>query len=63
MDITMNVDHYSMERAYAQFGSDPSEDELPIGAVMVWNNEIIGCGSNQARKLADPTQHAEMQAI
>lgn len=39
------------------------EDEVPVGAVVVHNNRIIGKGFNQTRKLLDPTAHAEMIAI
>ena len=39
------------------------EDEVPIGAVVVYNNKIIGKGRNQVQKLNDPTAHAEMLAI
>jgi tRNA(adenine34) deaminase len=38
-------------------------DEVPIGAVVVHNDRIIGRGSNQTEKLKDPTAHAEMIAI
>lgn len=44
------------EKAYEQ-------DEVPIGAVIVHNNRIIGRGFNQSDKLNDPTAHAEMIAI
>lgn len=39
------------------------EDEVPIGAVVVHNNRIIGRGYNQVEKLRDATAHAEMIAI
>ncbi len=38
-------------------------DEVPIGAVIVHNNKIIGKGFNQTESLVDPTAHAEMIAI
>jgi tRNA(adenine34) deaminase len=38
-------------------------DEVPVGAVVVWGNKIIGRGSNQVEKLADSTAHAEMIAL
>jgi tRNA(adenine34) deaminase len=44
------------EQAYEQ-------DEVPIGAVIVHNNKIIGKGYNQTERLKDPTAHAEMIAI
>lgn len=39
------------------------EQEVPIGAVVVHNNKIIGKGYNQTEKLQDVTAHAEMLAI
>lgn len=37
--------------------------EVPIGAVVVHNNKVIGKGHNQIEMLQDPTAHAEMIAI
>ncbi|MCO4820090.1 MAG: nucleoside deaminase [Bacteroidetes bacterium] len=39
------------------------DDEVPIGAVVVVNNQIIGKGYNQTRRLKDATAHAEMLAL
>jgi len=39
------------------------DDEVPVGAVVVKDNRIIGRGYNQVEKLSDPTAHAEMIAI
>ena len=38
-------------------------DEVPVGAVVVANNQIIGRGHNQTQALHDITAHAEMIAI
>jgi len=40
-----------------------SEKEIPIGAVVVAQNRIIGRGHNFTERLTDVTAHAEMQAI
>jgi tRNA(adenine34) deaminase len=37
--------------------------DVPIGAVVVLDNKIIGRGHNQVELLNDPTAHAEMIAI
>lgn len=37
--------------------------EVPVGAVVVYNNTIIGKGHNLTEQLHDVTAHAEMQAI
>ncbi len=39
------------------------EDEVPVGAIMVSNNQIIGKGYNQVERLQDVTAHAEIMAI
>ncbi|MDF1612378.1 nucleoside deaminase [Stygiobacter electus] len=39
------------------------KNEVPIGALVVFQNKIIGRGYNQTELLKDPTAHAEMIAI
>lgn len=39
------------------------KDEVPIGAIVVHQNRIIGRGHNQTQMLNDATAHAEMIAI
>ena len=39
------------------------ENEVPVGAVVVKENKIIGRGYNQVEKLKDATAHAEMIAL
>ena len=39
------------------------QDEVPIGAIVVANNKVIGKGFNQTEILHDVTAHAEMIAI
>lgn len=38
-------------------------NEVPVGAVVVYDNKIIGRGFNQTEMLHDSTAHAEMLAI
>jgi tRNA(adenine34) deaminase len=38
-------------------------DEIPVGAVVVLEDEIIGRGRNQSIGLSDPTAHAEIVAL
>lgn len=40
-----------------------SSNEIPIGCVIVSNNQVIGRGHNLTETLADVTAHAEVQAI
>ena len=37
--------------------------DVPVGAVVVCDNAIIGRGRNQREALADPTAHAEVMAL
>lgn len=39
------------------------KDEVPVGAVIVHQNRIVGKGHNQVELLSDPTAHAEMLAL
>jgi tRNA(adenine34) deaminase len=39
------------------------KDEIPVGAIVVKDNKIIGRGYNQRETLKDPTAHAEVLAI
>lgn len=39
------------------------EDEVPVGAVVVYKNKVIARAHNQMQTLKDPTAHAEMIAI
>ena len=40
-----------------------SHQEVPVGAVAVYQNKIIGRAHNQKEELHDPTAHAEILAI
>ena len=39
------------------------QGEIPVGAILVKNDKIIGEGWNQSIRLNDPSAHAEMMAI
>ena len=55
----MNYMDIALEEAYKAF----KDGEIPIGAVIVKNGEIIGRGYNKKESLKDPTCHAEILAI
>lgn len=40
-----------------------SEDEVPVGCIIVENDKILARGSNKREQKCDPTMHAEMIAI
>ncbi|MEM7334744.1 MAG: tRNA adenosine(34) deaminase TadA [Chloroflexota bacterium] len=38
-------------------------EEVPVGAIAVWNDQIIGTGFNHKETWQDPTAHAELIAL
>lgn len=59
----MNLEKFFMQEALKEAKQALKEDEVPVGAVIVYENRIIARAHNQVEKLADPTAHAEMIAI
>lgn len=56
-------DVYFMSLAYNRAIDAWREDEVPIGAVIELNGEIIASAHNQVETVRDPTAHAEVLAI
>lgn len=54
---------YFMREAIKEAEKAGAMGEVPIGAVVVWNGEIIGRGYNEREATNDATTHAEMTAI
>ena len=52
-----------MQHALVQAEKAYEAGEVPVGAVVVFKNRIIGRGYNQRERLNDPTAHAEIIAI
>lgn len=52
-----------MREALREAEAALAEDEIPIGAVIVWKGRIIARGHNMTENLHDPSAHAEMIAI
>ena len=52
-----------MKKAYEEACLALEQGEVPVGAVVVYNNQIIGRGHNQVEKMNDVTSHAEIIAI
>jgi len=52
-----------MQAARAEAKVAASAGEVPVGAVVVKNGDIIGAGLNRPVQDADPTAHAEIVAI
>jgi tRNA(adenine34) deaminase len=56
-------DEYFMKQAYQQAVIAFEMGEIPVGAVIVSNNQIIARAHNLSEQLTDVTAHAEIQAI
>ena len=57
------TDEYFMRIAIREAEEAFEEEEVPIGAVVVMNNQVIARGHNRTEALNDATAHAEMQTI
>jgi len=58
-----NIHHHFMKEALKQARLALAKGEVPVGAVIVFNNKVIARAHNQAEMLHDPTAHAEMIAM
>lgn len=56
-------DERFMRAALAMAERGAGLGEVPVGAVVVFEDEIVGEGCNQPRSSGDPTAHAEMVAL
>ena len=56
-------DRHFMKEALAFAKIAFGEQEVPVGAVVVREGKMIGRGRNRREALADPTLHAEIEAI
>jgi tRNA(adenine34) deaminase len=56
-------DEYFMRLALREAAQALDHDDVPIGAVVVHDGEVIGGGHNERELRADPTAHAEMIAL
>ena len=61
--MMQSEDEKWMRHALAEAGLALNKKEVPIGAVVVYEDKIIGRGHNQVERLNDPTAHAEIIAI
>ena len=56
-------DEYYMRLALREALRAPEHDDIPVGAVIVHDGEVIGLGHNEREVREDPTAHAEMMAL
>lgn len=60
---TSNNDERYMQLALAEARKAYAMGEVPVGCIIVADEQIVGRGHNLTETLADVTAHAEMQAI
>ena len=60
--IAVMHEHF-MRLAYREAEQALAEDEVPVGAIVVYEERVIAAAHNQREQLRDPTAHAEMIAI
>jgi tRNA(adenine34) deaminase len=60
---TLRTHYQFMSQAYYEAEKALKMGEIPVGAIIVHQNMIIGRGHNMVESLGDPTAHAEMVAI
>jgi tRNA(adenine34) deaminase len=56
-------DEYFMRLALREAARALEHDDVPIGALVVRDGEVIGSGHNEREVRSDPTAHAEMIAL
>ncbi len=63
MTLSVFSDEYFMKEAFKEAHIAFEHNEVPVGAVIVYNKMIIARGHNLTETLNDVTAHAEMQAF
>ncbi len=61
--MEVQSDEFFMKKAIDEAYKALEKDEVPVGAVIVYENRIIAKGHNLTEKLTDFTAHAEMQVF
>jgi tRNA(adenine34) deaminase len=56
-------DEYFMRLALREAEAALAHDDVPIGAVVVRDGEVVGAGHNERELRQDPTAHAEVLAL
>ena len=57
------IEQIYMDEALREARKALEEDEVPVGAIVVYKRKVIARAHNQMRMLKDPTAHAEMIAL
>ena len=57
------IDRRYMQEVLELARKSLAAEDVPVGALVVYQDRVIGRGFNQREKLQDPTAHAEMLAL
>ena len=63
MSLSVLSDDHFMKLAYQEAEKALNMDEVPVGAIIVCENQVIARAHNMTEALNDVTAHAEMQAF
>jgi tRNA(adenine34) deaminase len=61
--MSFEQDQYWMQLALNLADKAEAQGEIPVGAILVREGQIVGQGWNQSITLNDPSAHAEMMAV
>lgn len=63
--MTMDLDKYAqfMTMAFREAETAYAKDEVPVGAVVVFEDKVVGRGHNLTESMHDATAHAEIIAL
>lgn len=56
-------DHEAMQLALAEARAAADAGEVPVGAVVIVNGEVVARGRNEREATGDPSAHAELLAL
>jgi len=59
----MKDDEFFMRQALVEAQRSLKKEEVPVGAILVFEKEIVSRGHNESIAKNDPTAHAEMVAM
>ncbi len=63
MNTEINDDEFWMRQALELASQAELAGEVPVGAILIQDNQIIGQGQNSPIKAHDPSAHAEINAL
>ena len=62
-ELVKDLDHELMQAALLEASAAPDHDDVPVGALVVVDGEIVASRHNERELRGDPTAHAEILAL